>query len=135
MDTSAPRQRDASDSALVDMLMLEAPVGLALFGPDLRFRWVNAALTRFSADAGVPGPDPSGCQGLLPSQAWPPDVAARAENALRKVLDEGAPLSGHGSIHAHDEHPCTAPGAAMGGSFPGIIVPAANQLSVPQSGN
>ncbi len=23
----------------------------------------------------------------------------------------------------------------MGGSFPGIIVPAANQLSVPQSGN
>ena len=26
--------------------MLEAPVGLALFGPDMRFRWVNAALTR-----------------------------------------------------------------------------------------
>ena len=45
METSVPRQRDASDSALVDMLMVEAPVGLALFGPDLRFRWVNAALT------------------------------------------------------------------------------------------
>ena len=93
MDTSAPRQRDASDSALVDMLMLEAPVGLALFGRDLRFRWVNAALTHFSGDAGVPGPDPSECQGLLPSQAWPQEVAARAENALRKVLDEGAPLA------------------------------------------
>jgi len=93
MDTSVPRQRDASDSALVDMLMLEAPVGLALFGPDLRFRWVNAALTHFSGDAGVPGPDPSECRGLLPSEAWPQDVAARAENALRKVLDEGAPLA------------------------------------------
>ena len=46
MDTSVPGQQDASDAALVDMLMLEAPVGLALFGSDLRFRWVNAALTR-----------------------------------------------------------------------------------------
>ena len=52
MDTSVPRQRDTSDSALVDMLMLEAPVGLALFGPDLRFRWVNAALTRLGRQAG-----------------------------------------------------------------------------------
>jgi PAS domain S-box-containing protein len=93
MDTSVPRQRETPDSALVDMLILEAPVGLALFGPDLRFRWVNAALTHFSGDAGGPGPDPSQCRGLLPSQAWPQDVAARAENALRKVLDEGAPLA------------------------------------------
>ena len=51
METSVPRQRDASDSALVDMLMVEAPAGLALFGPDLRFRWVNAALMRLGADA------------------------------------------------------------------------------------
>src|ERR1700746_703655 len=56
MDTSVPRQRDASDAALVDMLMLEAPVGLALFGPDLRFRWVNAALMRLG---GLAGQDPS----------------------------------------------------------------------------
>ncbi len=51
MDSSVPRKRDASDSALVDMLMVEAPVGLALFGPDLRFRWVNAALTRSGGPA------------------------------------------------------------------------------------
>ena len=47
-------------------------------------------------------------------------------------------LPGHESIHSHDKNlctACTAPGAAMGGSFPGIIVPAANQSSVPQSGN
>jgi len=88
--------------------MLEAPVGLALFGSDLRFRWVNAALTRFggnaeagplspSAPSAPPAPpDSSGPQdyhGLQPSQAWPGDVATRAEAALRKVLDEGMPLT------------------------------------------
>jgi PAS domain S-box-containing protein len=93
MDTSVPRQRDASDAALVDMLMLEAPVGLALFGPDLRFRWVNAALTRFDGGAGA---DPSGYQGLLPSEAWPEHLAARAEAALRQVLTEGTPLAESG---------------------------------------
>ena len=34
----AAGEHDDSDAALVDMLMLEAPVGLALFGSDLRFR-------------------------------------------------------------------------------------------------
>src|SRR5919108_2634598 len=92
MDTSVPRQRDASDAALVDMLMLEAPVGLALFGPDLRFRWVNAALTRM----GTPETDPSGFHGLLPSEAWPGPAGARAEAALRQVLDQGAPLTERG---------------------------------------
>src|SRR5215510_2506221 len=93
MDTSVPRQRDASDAALVDMLMLEAPVGLALFGPDSRFRWVNAALTRFSEK---PGAEPSGLHGMLPSQAWPEPVAVRAEAALRRVLDEDVPLTERG---------------------------------------
>jgi PAS domain S-box-containing protein len=111
MDTSVPRQRDASDAALVDMLTLEAPVGLALFGSDLRFRWVNAALARLGEDAGVvpPSPevsavpvvpkapaDPAACHGLLPSEAWPGPVGARAEAALRKVLDEGRALTESG---------------------------------------
>ena len=111
MDTSVPRQRDASDAALVDMLTLEAPVGLALFGPDLRFRWVNAALARLGEDAETvplspeipavpvvqkPSADPSACHGLLPSEAWPAPVASRAEAALRKVLAEGVPLTESG---------------------------------------
>jgi PAS domain S-box-containing protein len=114
MDTSVPRQRDASDAALVDMLTLEAPVGLALFGPDLRFRWVNAALARLGEDAEAvplspeipavpavpavqqPSADPSACHGLLPSEAWPAPVASRAEAALRKVLAEGTPLTESG---------------------------------------
>src|SRR5580765_8227902 len=93
MDTSVPGQQDASDAALVDMLMLEAPVGLALFGSDLRFRWVNAALTRLNGQTGA---DPSGWTGQLPSEAWPEHVAVRAEAALRKVLDEGLPLAERG---------------------------------------
>ncbi len=93
METSVPRQRDTSDSALVDMLMAEAPAGLALFGPDLRFRWLNAALTRLG---GQPESDPAGHAGRLPSQVWPPEVAARAEAALRTVLGQGGPLTEHG---------------------------------------
>src|SRR5215468_10448186 len=103
MDTSVPGQQDASDAALVDMLMLEAPVGLALFGSDLRFRWVNAALTRLSERTGAgpsapsdPHPDPSAWAGLRLSEAWPDQVAVRAEAALRKVLDEGVPVAERG---------------------------------------
>ena len=92
METSVPRQRDASDSALVDMLMLEAPVGLALFGPDLRFRWVNAALTRLDGHAEADLSTPADYAGLLPSEAWPEPIASRAEAALRKVLADGAPM-------------------------------------------
>ena len=117
MDTSVPRQRDASDTALADMLT-DAPVGLALFGPDLRFRWVNAALARLGEDAEAvplspedpalspelppapavqkPSADPSACRGLLPSEAWPGQVAVRAEAALRTVMDEGTPLAERG---------------------------------------
>src|SRR5260370_37988932 len=95
METSVPRQRDASDSALVDMLMLEAPVGLALFGPDLRFRWVNAALARTLQLGGPDEADPSGPSGYagrLPSEVWPDPIATRAQAALRKVLAGGVPL-------------------------------------------
>jgi PAS domain S-box-containing protein len=92
-DSSVPGQDDGSDAALVDMLMLEAPVGLALFGSDLRFRWVNAALTRLDDQEKA---DPSGWTGLLPSEAWPEHVATRAEAALRTVLDEGVPLAERG---------------------------------------
>jgi PAS domain S-box-containing protein len=86
METSVPRQRDASDSALVDMLMLEAPIGLALFGTDLRFRWVNAALTRLDGHAEA---DPSSYAARRPTDVWPQEIAARAEAALRQVLAGG----------------------------------------------
>ncbi|MDQ2811563.1 MAG: PAS domain-containing protein, partial [Actinomycetota bacterium] len=96
MGTSVPRQRDASDSALVDMLMLEAPVGLALFGSDLRFRWVNAALARLGGHVADPsGADlsnPSSYAGRRPAEVWPAEIATRAEAALRKVLADREPV-------------------------------------------
>jgi PAS domain S-box-containing protein len=108
METSVPRQRDASDSALVDMLMVEAPVGLALFGPDLRFRWVNAALTQLGGDAEA---DPSSYAGLLPSEVWPAELAARAEAALRTVQASGVPMiePGYPLISTTDPHPSHLP--------------------------
>jgi len=94
METSVPRQRDASDSALVDMLMLEAPIGLALFGTDLRFRWVNAALTRLALTRleGHAEADPSSYAARRPADVWPQEIAARAEAALRQVLAGGGPV-------------------------------------------
>src|SRR6516164_8320624 len=106
--------------------MLEAPVGLAFFGPDLRFRWVNAALARLAGRSGPvaaggqpssvvpPGHalaggsggvtpvdpsdplEPAGYAGRLPSEVWPEELAARAEAALRKVLADDAPVPEHG---------------------------------------
>jgi PAS domain S-box-containing protein len=133
MDTSVPKQSDAPDSALVDMLMLEAPVGLALFGSDMRFRWVNAALTRLGGPAGVDGsdfsgrahPDPSSWTRLLPSQAWPEPIATRAENALRQVLAEGVPLAevGYPAIWS----PAAAPTPKL--STSGADVPAGSDVA------
>jgi PAS domain S-box-containing protein len=94
-ETSVPRQRDASESALVDMLT-QAPVGHALFGPDLRFRWVNAALARI---AGVPGADHAD---KLPSEVWPEEMASRAEAALSRVLADGVPITEPGYPGGHD---------------------------------
>jgi PAS domain S-box-containing protein len=88
--------QDASDSALVDMLLHQAPVGLALFGPDLRFRLANAALdplAPLARLAGHTGAAPSTCVGLLPSQVWEEEAATRAEAALRKVLADGASVT------------------------------------------
>jgi PAS domain S-box-containing protein len=83
------------------MLTTEAPVGLALFAPDLRFRWVNAALSRF---VGKPEADHAD---KLPSDVWPEELAARAEAALRKVLADDVPITESG-------YPAVDPDAATG---------------------
>lgn len=85
-----PRQRNASDSALVDMLIHQAPVGLAFLGSDLRFRRVNAALAEI---IGKPDADHAD---KLPSEIWPEEVATRAEAALRTVLAGGAAITESG---------------------------------------
>jgi PAS domain S-box-containing protein len=103
------------------MLVLEAPVGLALFGPDLRFRRVNAALARLNGHAGADPAapvNPSAYEGQLPSDVWAEDVAARAEAALRKVLADGTPLTEPGYSMIRGDDPPKPP-AARGTHLPG----------------
>ncbi len=49
-DASVPQPRlselDTADAALLETLLREAPIGFALFGPDLCFRRVNHTLAR-----------------------------------------------------------------------------------------
>jgi len=136
-DTSVPRQRDASAAALVDMLMHQAPFGAALFGPDLRLRWLNAALARLAAAGGQPGDQPAGrpasqpgkepelpaaLVGLRPSQAWPGDLAAKAEAALRTVLADGVPLTeaGYAAAGGHGGVACWFPVRDADGAMLGV---------------
>ena len=76
-DTSAPQPQmsglDISDSALLDTLLREAPIGFAFFGPDLRFRRINRAL------ASLPGRGLGDHLGRTPSQVWPELLASRRE--------------------------------------------------------
>ena len=77
------------------MLVHQAPVGIALFGPDLRFRRVNAALGEI---VGKPDADHGD---KLPAEVWPEELGARAEAALRKVLADGTPVTEPGYPDGH----------------------------------
>ena len=89
-DMSVPRPRapglDVCDSALLDTLLREAPIGFAFFGADLRFRRVNAALAQLA------GIEPAGHIGRTPAEVWPAALAAGAQAALSSVLADGRPL-------------------------------------------
>src|ERR1700760_889638 len=94
-ETSVPRQRDASDAALVETLMRQAPIGMAMVGPDLRFRWVNAALAQ------VVGVTEADHLEKTPGEAWPEELAARADAALAKVLADGTAVTESGYPGGH----------------------------------
>src|ERR1700722_9245930 len=89
-ETSVPRQRDASESALVDMMIHQAPIGIAFIGPDLRFHRINAVLAEL-----VGKPDAEHAD-KLPSEVWPEELAVRAEAALHKVLADGVAVTESG---------------------------------------
>ena len=81
------------------MLIHQAPVAIAFFGPDLRFRRVNAALGEV---IGKPDADHAD---KLPSEIWPEDLAARAEAALRKVLADGTSVTESGYPQGSNSRP------------------------------
>lgn len=90
-DTSVPKQREAGlgefESWLPDAMLRDAPAGMAFLDTDLRFVWVNAALARmYDRPAGD-------FSGQHVGAVWPPVEAARAEAALRQVLEQGRPAT------------------------------------------
>ena len=89
-DTSVPQPRmsgmDVSDSALLATLLREAPIGFAFFGTDRCFRRINRSLAKLYGRNGADH------IGHPPSRVWPEPLAARAEAAIRKVLDHDQPV-------------------------------------------
>jgi PAS domain S-box-containing protein len=91
-DASVPSPRlselATTDAALLETLLREAPIGFALFGPDLCFRRVNQTLARMHDR------DPADYIGRSAADMWPADFSGRAESAARRVLSDGQPVSG-----------------------------------------
>jgi PAS domain S-box-containing protein len=87
---SVPRPRapvlGVSDSALLDTLLREAPIGFAFIDADLLFRRVNQTLARLG------GIEPAEHIGRTPGEIWPAELARQAEAAVVGVLAEGRPL-------------------------------------------
>jgi PAS domain S-box-containing protein len=85
-DTSVPEQREAgmesSGPWLPDAMLRDSPAGMAFFGADMRFVWVNPALARMYDK------DMTAFPGQQPAAVWPAVDAARAEAALRRVLGD-----------------------------------------------
>jgi PAS domain S-box-containing protein len=112
---SVPRPRlsgvDLSDSALLAASLHEAPIGFAFIGLDLRIRRANQTMARL---AGREQADPVGS---TPAQAWPPDLAAAAEAAVRRVAagERPAPQTEHrspvvpGQARGHEEAAAAPP--------------------------
>jgi PAS domain S-box-containing protein len=122
-DMSVPRPRapglDVCDSALLDTLLREAPIGFAFFGPDRRFRRVNHVLARLA------GIDPDGHLGRAPAEVWPADLAAQAEAALDGVLVGGLPLqTGQPGVASAEPGAAGAAGDAETAGQPGGDRPA-----------
>ncbi|HVT66604.1 MAG TPA: PAS domain-containing protein, partial [Trebonia sp.] len=90
-DTSVPKQREAGlsefESWLPDAVLRDAPAGMAFLDTDLRFVWVNPALARMYDRPA------SAFTRQNVAAVWPAVEAARAEAALRQVLEQGRPAT------------------------------------------
>ncbi len=78
---------DRSDSALLETLLHEAPLGFAFYGTDLRYRRINRAL---AVTNGLPVEEHLGRR---PSELLPPELGNAVEDMLRQVLTTGETLT------------------------------------------
>jgi PAS domain S-box-containing protein len=72
-----------SDTALLETLVLEAPVAFAFYDTDLRYRRINRMLADIN---GIPMADHIGRR---PGEVLPPEIGRAVEARLREVLDSG----------------------------------------------
>ena len=77
---TAAAGREACDSAMLDALLAQAPVGFAFIDADLRLRRVSSSLAEMT------GGQAAEQVGHAIGEVWPPAVAAAAESAVRNVL-------------------------------------------------
>jgi PAS domain S-box-containing protein len=78
------RPLGAQDSALLETLLLEAPVGFAFYDTELRYRRINRVLAetnRLAIEAHI---------GYRPTQLLPEPLGGQVEEMLRRVLESGA---------------------------------------------
>ena len=132
-DTSVPGPRAArsgprvaglgvSDSALLDTLLREAPIGFAFFDASLRFRRVNATLARLH------GLSPEDLLGRQPSDVWPAALATRSQDARRRVLADGQPV-------LESDQPVVATAALLGNAEPGSSEPGSTEPGSTEPGS
>jgi PAS domain S-box-containing protein len=121
-DTSVPKQREAAGlgdfkSWLPDAVLRDAPTGMAFFGNDERFVWVNAALARMYGRA------EADFTGRTVTEVFQGEDAAPAEAALRQVLGENPSaaetFSGAPAGRVFNWFPVHGPDGALGA---GLIV-------------
>ncbi|MFQ6144187.1 PAS domain-containing protein [Streptomyces seoulensis] len=79
-------QRVETELALSERLVSQAPVGIALLDPDLRYVWVNPALER------IHGAPAANCIGRRPHEVLLLSDVSTIESALRQVLVTGTPV-------------------------------------------
>jgi PAS domain S-box-containing protein len=114
---------ESSDTALLETLVLEAPVAFAFYDPDLRYRRINRMLADIN---GVPMADHIGRR---PSEVLPEELGRAVEARLREVLDSGrvvvdddfvahSPTTGVLSYYESKWFPAPGPD----GSFIGVAV-------------
>ena len=80
-------ERHRESLALLEMVFAQAPIGLAFWGRDLRYRRINAAL------AAMNGASPDAHLGRTVEEMLP-DLSAELSGLLRRVLATGEPVVG-----------------------------------------
>jgi PAS domain S-box-containing protein len=81
-----PSSSQAFDTAMLDALLAQAPVGFAFIDPDLKLQRVSTSLAEMTGGTST---EQIG-RPLL--HVWPPAVATTAESAVRSVLATGVPV-------------------------------------------